>query len=168
MNGIVLAPAVPEDREEMAGIFNHYAEHSFATYTETPLSVEGFEQAMAFRDGWPAVTARTEGGVLVGFGLLRPYSTIPAFAVTAEFSCFIRQGYTGQGTGRAMLGALEEDARSIGLRSIIATACSLNDRSIRFHLACGFDERGRLAGIGTKRGRVFDVVLLQKILDPSP
>lgn len=167
MNGIVVAPAVSEDREEMAGIFNHYVEHGFATYTETPLSVEGFEQAMAFQDGWPAVAARTEDGVMAGFGLLRPYSAIPAFSSAAELSCFIRPGYTGQGTGRAILGELEAAAGSIGLRSIIATACSLNDRSIRFHRACGFDERGRLAGIGTKRGRVFDVVLLQKILDPS-
>lgn len=163
----MLRPAIPEEREEMAGIFNHYVEHSFSTYTETPLSLEGFKQAMAFRDGWPCVTARAEEGVMAGFGLLRPYSFIPAFAATAELSCFIRPGYTGRGIGRAIVAGLESGAASIGLRSIISTVCSLNGQSIRFHHTCGFEERGRLVGIGTKFGKVFDVLLLQKILDSS-
>ncbi|NTU91683.1 MAG: N-acetyltransferase [Chlorobiaceae bacterium] len=159
-----ILPSVPEDREEMARIFNHYVEHSFATYTETPVPADRFDAVMSFHDGWPAFTAWTDDGVMAGFGLLRPYSFIPAFEHVAELSCFIRQGMTGMGIGTAILAELESAARQMGVASILATVSSLNDRSILFHRSCGFCESGRLTGVGRKRGVVFDVVLLQKHL----
>lgn len=162
---VVLCPYASGDREEMTDIFNHYVEHSFATYTETPVAPERFDAVMSIHDGWPAITARTDSGLMAGFGLLRPYSMIPAFGRTAELSCFIRPGFTGHGIGTAILGELESAAGKMGVESILATVSSLNDRSIGFHRACGFVECGRFDGIGRKRGVVFDVVLLQKNLE---
>lgn len=161
---IVLQTSVPWEREEMAGIFNHYVEHSFATYTETPVTPERFNEIMDFHAGWPVVTARTVDGLMAGFGLLRPYSPIAAFSRTAEITCFIRPGFTGMGIGSEILAELESGARKLGIETILATVSSLNDRSVRFHEASGFRECGRLPGIGRKRGETFDVVLLQKSL----
>jgi phosphinothricin acetyltransferase len=161
---VALLPSVQEDREEMAGIFNHYVEHSFATYTEKPVEPERFDSLMAFSPGWPAVTARADGGVMAGFGLVRPYSMIPAFRCTAELTCFLHPDFTGMGIGRSIIAELESGALAMGIGSILATVSSLNDGSIRFHQACGFVECGRLLQVGVKRGMPFDVVLLQKML----
>jgi L-amino acid N-acyltransferase len=161
---VELLPLSPDDMEEMAGIFNHYVEHSFATYTETPVSMERFEGLMNFTPGYPAFVARDSGGSLAGFGLLRPYSPIPAFDRAAELTCFLAKGYTGRGIGAAILEALESGAAELGIETIVATVSSLNEGSLRFHLARGFTEQGRLAGIGSRNGRRFDVVYLQKIL----
>lgn len=159
-----LFPSSPDDREGMLAIFNHYVEHTFATYTETPVSLERFNDLMVFSPGWPAVTARDDDGAVLGFGLLRPYSTIPTFSRTAELTCFIAPGFTGMGIGAAILGELEARARDFGIGTIVATVSSLNDGSIRFHAAHGFAECGRLRGIGARQGFAFDVVFMQKTL----
>jgi L-amino acid N-acyltransferase len=159
-----LQPSASGDREAMADIFNYYVEHSFATYTENLVTPEKVGGLMALSEGWPALTARDEEGYIVGFGLLRPYSPLPAFSRTAEISYFIRPGYTGKGIGSAILAELEEGARGMGIESILATVCSLNEESIGFHLACGFLECGCLPAIGRKHGVTFDQVLLLKKL----
>jgi phosphinothricin acetyltransferase len=162
---IELLPMAVEDRKEMTGIFNYYVEHTFATYTESPVSVEMFDSLMCFNQGYPALTARDSDGTMAGFGMLRPYSPIPAFSRTSELSCFLDPGYKGMGIGTMILEALEDGARQMGITSILATVSSLNEESLRFHFAWGFARQGVLDGIGWKKGRSFDVVLLQKMLD---
>ncbi|NTV01316.1 MAG: N-acetyltransferase [Chlorobiaceae bacterium] len=161
---IALFDSAQEDLEGMLAIFNYYVENSVATYTEEPVGKERFEALMSFCHGWPSVTARSGDGSVAGFGLLRPYSSIPAFCGTAELTCFIGPEFTGQGIGAAIIGSLEAGARTIGLRTIVATVSSLNDGSIRFHAAQGFTETGRLRQVGLRRGVPFDVVFLQKTL----
>jgi phosphinothricin acetyltransferase len=161
---VALLPVSVDDMEEMAEIFNYYVEHSFATYTEMPVSVERFEALMSFSAGYPAFVARDADGSLAGFGLLRPYSPIPAFARAAELTCFLAEGYTGRGIGTMILQALESGAAELGIETIIATVSSLNEASLVFHIARGFAERGRLIGIGERNGRRFDVVYFQKML----
>ena len=159
----------PGDYEEMAGIFNYYVEHTFATYTETPVTPDRFEGLMSFCQGYPAFTARTGDGEMAGFGLLRPYSPIQAFGSTAELTCFIHPEFTGMGVGTAILAELESGACSMGISSILATISSLNEGSLAFHRACGFSECGRLPGVGLKRLVPFDIVFMQKQIQcPSP
>jgi len=159
---VELLPVCADDLEEMAAIFNDYVEHSLATWTETPVSVDRFEELMCFAPDYPAFVARDEDGVMAGFGLLRPYSSIPAFDRAAEMTCFLKQEFTGQGIGRKLLAALESDATKLGVTTIISMLSSLNKQSLHFHRRCGFIERGRLVGIGRRNGLDFDVVLFQK------
>jgi phosphinothricin acetyltransferase len=161
---ILLVAITIEDLAGMAGIFNHYVEHTFSTYTETPVSVAAFEELMAICPGYPALLARDESGAMVGFGILRPFSMIPAFFATAELTCYLAPGFTRRGIGTMILQALESAAGELGITSIIASISSLNEDSLQFHLKSGFAESGRLKGIGRKRGVRFDVVYLQKEL----
>jgi len=161
---VELLPICSDDLEEMAAIFNDYVEHSLATWTETAVSVERFEELMCFTPGYPAFVVRDEDGVMAGFALLRPYSSISAFDRTAELTCFLRRGFTGQGIGSKLLEALEAKAVEIGVSTIISMLSSHNEQSLQFHHARGFIERGRLIGIGQRNGLNFDVVLFQKSL----
>ena len=77
----------------------------------------------------------------------------------------------GQGTGLIITvdcgianRAEIELAAGLGIETIVATVSSLNAESLRFHLARGFVEQGRLVGIGSRGGQRFDVVYLQKML----
>lgn len=164
---VELQTVCQNDMVEMAAIFNYYVEHTLVTWTETRVSVEVFESLMSFSSAYPALTARDAFGTLVGFGLLRPYSPIPAFVHTAELTCFLAEGFTGKGIGTTILSALEAGAAEMGIDSIIALVSSRNEASIQFHLARGFHERGRLAGIGERNGIRFDVVFLQKTVQGS-
>jgi L-amino acid N-acyltransferase len=161
---IILEPIQASDAEAIVDIFNYYTENSFAAYTERTVPYDMFDAFFQTSRGYPSVTARGTNGFIVGFGMLRPYSAIPAFCRTAELTCFLRHGYTGQGTGRLILEFLEENARAAGITSILASISSLNGQSIRFHLRNGFQECGRFRAIGMKKGVTFDVVYFQKII----
>jgi L-amino acid N-acyltransferase YncA len=161
---IELEPVTLADREEIIDIFNYYTENSFAAYTASPLSYEVFDSFMQLSWGYPAVTARDEFDAVIGFGMLRPYSSIPAFSATAEMTCFIKHGYTGRGVGKIILEYLVSKAHSFGISSILVSISSLNESSVRFHKNNGFSECGRLKGVGTKRGVTFDVIYCQKMI----
>ena len=161
---ITFAPMAAEDSEAVIDIFNHYIENSFAAYPGKRLPLEAFGMLLNMCQGYPSATARTETGEVVGFGMLRPYSSIASFASTAEVSYFIKPGFTGRGIGKSMLEHLIDGARMKGITSILASICSLNEDSIRFHARNGFVECGRFAGIGLKHGQRFDVVYYQRIL----
>lgn len=56
---------------------------------------------------------------------------------------FVRDGYRKSGVARALLGACEDWARTQGCNEF-ASDCELdNIESLRFHLACGFEEASR-------------------------
>lgn len=161
---IVLEPLAEGDGHEILEIFNYYAEHSFAAYSLQPLPDEMACMFLDLSHGYPAFVARDENGKAVGFGMLRPYSPMPAFAATAEMTLFLRNGYTGQGIGKVILDHLVEGASDMGLVSILASISSLNEGSIRFHLRNGFQECGRFRDAGEKFGKRFDVVYLQRMV----
>lgn len=159
-----LIPLTADHREAVIDIFNNYVEHSFAAYPETPVPYAFFDLLMQMSNGFPRVAATDERGQVVGFGMLRAYHPLPAFAQTVEISYFIAPEYTGHGIGRLMLHHFECEAIAQGFTVILASISSLNDGSIRFHQQNGFTECGRFQGIGNKHGQVFDVVWMQKIL----
>ncbi len=161
---ITIEPILASDAEDIIDIFNYYTEHTFAAYTEHPISCDMFEPFFHSSRGYPALTARDESDNVVGFGMLRPFSAIPAFSRTAELTCFLRHGFTGKGIGSTLLENLEDRGREIGISSILASICSLNEESIGFHLRKGFRECGCFRGIGTKKGVTFDVMYFQKMI----
>jgi len=161
---LTLTPITPDDRDAVMDIFNYYVENSFAAYPENKLPHEFFGTLLKMCEGYPSVAVRDENGAVIGFGMLRPYSPMPAFAQTAEITYFLRQDSTGKGIGKAILERLIEEGRKKGVTNILAGISSLNEGSIRFHLKNGFVECGRFKSIGRKKGRDFDVVYCQRMI----
>ncbi len=110
------------------------------------------------------MVAKTDEGVVTGFGLLRPYNPLPAFFKTAEITYFLKPGFAGQGIGKAILDYLLDTGKELGINAVLANVSSLNEESIRFHLKNGFSECGRFKEVGQKKGQVFDVLYFQKLL----
>jgi L-amino acid N-acyltransferase YncA len=152
-----------EDQDQVMDIFNHYIEHSFAAFPDTPLPREAFALFLNMTKGYPFLAARDDTHLL-GFAMLRPYNPIPTFAHTAEVSYFLSPDHTGDGIGSALLKNLEERGKEKGIRNLIATVSSVNTRSIRFHLQHGFSECGRLHHVCRKMETSVDVVILEKEL----
>jgi L-amino acid N-acyltransferase YncA len=151
------------DAPGIAAIFNHFVRRSFAAFPDreldTPVIRELLEQAKPF--GCYVV----EGGRgMVGFGMVRPFYPFPNLMSAGEVSYFLCPGSTGRGAGTRLLGVLAARAGELGMKSLIARVSSRNRRSIRFHRKNGFTLCGRIRGIGTKFGKSFDVVILQKCL----
>ena len=161
---IKLVPIREEHQQEVIDIFNHYVENSFAAYPENKVPYEFFETFLQMCDGYPAVAAQDDNGDILGFGMLRAYHPFPVFSQTAEITYFIKPEFTGKGVGRLMLDHLEREGKQRGITSILASISSLNKGSIDFHEKNGFVECGRFNSIGKKRGKIFDVVYMQKML----
>jgi len=161
---ITLSPIGKSDCKEVMEIFNYYIENTFAAYPEQRLPDEFFETLLILSHGYPTVAAKTEEGVVIGFGLLRPYNPLPAFFKTAEITYFLKPGFAGQGIGKAILDYLLDTGKKLGINAVLANVSSLNEESIRFHIKNGFSECGRFREIGRKKGQVFDVLYFQKLL----
>ena len=160
---LTIRPVTDGDAPGIAAIFNHFVRRSFAAFPdrelETPVIRELLEQAKPF--GCYAVEG--ERG-LVGFGLIRPFYPFPNLMAAGEVSYFLCPGFTGKGAGTRLLGVLGARAGELGMKSLVARVSSRNRRSIRFHRKNGFSLCGRIRAIGTKFGKPFDVVILQKFL----
>ncbi|MBA3030907.1 MAG: N-acetyltransferase [Desulfobacteraceae bacterium] len=160
----LITPLTQEDQNPVMDIFNHYIEHSFSAYPETMLPYPNFGMLLNMAQGYPAGAIKNPGGELLGYGMLRPYSPIPAFSETAEISYFLHPDHTGKGLGRNLLDYLEKGAREKGVKNILASISSLNPGSMKFHEQNGFIPCGCFKGVGRKKGRIFDVVWMQKSL----
>lgn len=147
--------------EGVMAIFNHYIEHDFSAYFDEARPVAFFGKMMEMAEGYPAFVALDEAGEVVGFALLGAYHHAPAFKETAMITYFIDPAHTGKGIGKLMLNELVAQTKEKGIRNIIASISSLNEGSQAFHAKNGFSECGRLADIGRKFGRSFDVVYMQ-------
>jgi L-amino acid N-acyltransferase YncA len=160
---VTIRPMEDGDTPAIAAIFNHYVRRSFAAFPDRELDMpvirELLEQVKAFGSFSVEIDRR-----VIGFGLIRPFYPFPNLMAAGEVSYFISPGYTGRGAGSRLLRVLEDRARELGMKSLIARVSSRNRRSIRFHRKNGFSPCGRIRGIGTKFGKPFDVVILQKCL----
>jgi L-amino acid N-acyltransferase YncA len=159
-----LDPISINDREPVIDIFNYYVENSFAAYPETKVPYEFFDMLLKMSDGYPTVAVRDKRGRVIGFGMLRVHNRLATFSQVAEITYFIRPEHTGKGVGTCILEYLIEEAKKKNITSILASISSRNERSIAFHEKNGFRECGRFQNIGIKRGEVFDVVWMQRML----
>ena len=153
-----------DDRNAVIDIFNYYIENSFAAYPEKSVTYEFYETLLKMCHGFPNGVIRDDTGVVVGFGMLRPYNPISTFSTTAEITYFVKQGHTGLGLGTVLIEYLMNEGINRGIKSILASVSSLNVGSMKFHIRHGFIECGRFRKIGRKQEKVFDVVYYQKML----
>jgi L-amino acid N-acyltransferase YncA len=151
-----------EHRKPAIDVLNSYMENSFATFSETKVNYDFFDHYLRESKGYPAVAVRSDSGEIVGTAYLGAYNPSKAFERTAEVGYYIRHDYTRRGIGKAILDYFVEEARKLGIDSILASISSLNEPSINFHLKNGFIECGRFQRIGRKFGRDFDLVWLQR------
>lgn len=150
---------------DVMNIFNYYVEHGFSAYPQTRLPKEFFGKFLEMTKGYPAFIIKdAKAREVIGFCLLRPYNPFPVFKKTSEISYFIKPGYTGKGIGYRALKHLEKEARKKGIRSLLASVSSKNERSLTFHKKNGFVTCGKFKEIGEKNGVTFDVIWMQKEL----
>lgn len=144
-------------------LFNYYIDNSFAAFPDTAVPEVFFSMMLEKVKGYPAYALKVDHQV-VGFCFLSAFNPFSTFKVTAAVSYFLAPHIHSKGYGTICLKKLEEDAKAMGIHSIIAEISSLNRQSIHFHEKNGFELRGTLKGVGIKKGQGFDLVIMQKSL----
>ena len=113
---------------------------------------------------WPRLVAR-EGGEVVGWAALAPYSDRSCYRGVAENSIYIARRARGRGIGRALLQRLCAEADAAQIWTIQAGILAANEASIELHATCGFRLVGVREKLARKRGEWSDVVLMERRSD---
>jgi L-amino acid N-acyltransferase YncA len=164
---VIVRPAVPADAPALAAIYGHDCLHGTGTFEEeAPSAEEMAARLAAVQDrGLPWLVAEAEGAV-VAFAYAGPYRARSAYRYTVEDSVYVAPQARGRGAGRAVLRAVIDACRALGLRQMVAViGDSSNAGSIGLHRSLGFQPAGQLDGVGFKHGRWLDVVLMILPLD---
>jgi L-amino acid N-acyltransferase YncA len=153
-----------EHRDGVLEIFNYYIRTATSAFREQVVEKDYFQNFLQLGETHPIYAIKAEGGRIIGFCMLKPHIPLSTFAEAAELMYFIDHEYTGRGIGSLALQRLEDDARKIGVKNLLASISSENTGSIEFHEKHGFVECGRFINIGKKFGRTFSVVWMGKEL----
>ena len=161
----MIRPIRIEDAAAVAAIYNHYIEHSTATFDAEPLSdrhmLSRLEAIVGCRPGYVSLS---EAGEFQGYTYAHPWKEKAAYRYTLETTIYLAPRFVGQGIGRALLSHLVEGCRREGYRSLIACITQGNVASEVLHRKMGFRPVSRFVQVGTKFGRWIDVADYQLLL----
>jgi phosphinothricin acetyltransferase len=153
-----------QDSVFIIDIFNYYIQNSFAAYSEIPIGYEAINYFKEMTKGYPFYVIETNFRKLAGFSFLRPYHRIEAFKRVAEITYFILPEYTRKGLGEKLLKLVIDDARKMGIDTLLASISSLNEASIKFHEKNNFCQCGYFKSIGKKFNVDFSMIWMQKFI----
>lgn len=157
--------ATPADASAVADLWNPIIRDTVITFNPVEKTVADIEDMIRSRQaGGHAFMVAESGGRLTGFGTYAQFRTGLGYARSMEHSINLSPDARGQGTGSALMQALEDHATAAGVHCLVGGITATNEGSIRFHARRGYREVGRMPEAGWKFGRYHDLVLMQKIL----
>lgn len=149
------------DLPAILDIYNHEVATSTSTWDEEPHTLEQRRAWLRGRDRTEPVLVADAGGIVAGFAYLHRMSDKAGWRFTREDTIYLHRDFRGQGVGRALLSALLDEARALGLHLVVATISDDNAASIALHRSLGFEETGRLDESGYKFGRWLNAMYMQ-------
>lgn len=159
--------AKPSDLPAIVEIYNHYIEHSYATFDTEPFSPEqrtswfaGFD-----RPSRQCLVAVDEGRVQ-GFACSGVFKPKPAWDSTVEVSVYLDPDAAGQGVGGALYRDLIPRLDDAGVHRAAAIVALPNPASIALHQRFGFEHMGVISEGGFKLGQYWDVAYLIRVCGP--
>ncbi len=165
---MILRNAEPGDLAAIAEIINHEIRSGTASWTETPKTVD--DMARWFDDrvalGFPVLVAE-DGGAVLGYASYGPFRAGEGYRETVEHSVYVARAARGRGIARLLMERLIVAARAAGLARMVGGISADQPASIDLHRKLGFEEQGRLKGVGVKRGKRLDLALMVLALNQT-
>ena len=108
-------------------------------------------------------------GAFAGYAYASPFRPRPAYRYGVEGSIYVEADARRRGAGRALLTALVDRVRAMGLRHVIGAISdsATSEASLTLHERLGFRRVGTCAQVGWKFDRWIDVHLMQLDLAPD-
>jgi phosphinothricin acetyltransferase len=163
---MILRDAEAGDLAAIGEILNCEIRSGTASWTETPKTMEDmtrwFGERMA--RGHPVLVAEA-GGEVLGYASYGPFRAGEGYRGTVEHSVYVARPARGRGIARLLLERLIGRARAAGLARMVGGVSADQLASMGLHRKLGFQEQGRLKGVGIKRGKRLDLALMVLELD---
>ena len=159
-----IRPATEADLPAILAIYNDAVENTTAIWNEKPADLANRKAWFSERTakGFPVLVAERDG--VIGYGSFGDFRPFDGYRVTVEHSVYVSKDARGQAAGEALLAALVAEAKLMQKHNMIGGIDASNAPSIALHVKFGFEEVGRMPGVGEKFGKPLDLVLMQKVL----
>ncbi len=165
---MILRNAEPGDLAAIAEILNNEIRSGTASWTATAKTQDDmtrwFDDRVAL--GFPVLVAE-DGGEVLGYASYGPFRAGEGYRETVEHSVYVARPARGRGIARLLMERLIAAARAAGLARMVGGVSADQPVSLGLHRDLGFEEQGRLKGVGLKRGRRLDLVLMVLALNQT-
>ena len=168
---MIIRDAVDDDMPDIRDLYNALIATTTVAWTE---SLQTLRQRRAwFRrqqtSGYPVLVAEDDGDVIgfAAYGSFRGSGKWPGYRHTVEHTIHVRRSHWRSGVGRALLEALIQRAQAAGVHVMVGAVDGDNLASIRFHERLGFSIVATMPEVGRKFDRWLDLVLVQRIIEPT-
>ena len=149
----------------LAAILNYYVENSTVTFHKMPLQPDEMKDKVFFDKPFYRSFLITDDNSVLGYCAVSPWKKQEAYRHTAEVNIYLAHQFTGSGLGSLALVHLEEFAKANGIQVLIAGLCIENEPSKKLFEKNGYVQCAHFKEVGSKFGRLLDVIYLQKLLD---
>ena len=154
----MIRDAVDRDADALARIYNHYIEHSPATFEEILLDAEAFRGRMAAvsEQGLPWLVAE-EGVELIGYAYASRWRERSAYRFSVESTVYLAPYCSGGGWGTRLYTELFDRLEALGLHAVIGGITLPNPSSVALHEKMGMEKVAHFPEVGFKQGQWLDV-----------
>ncbi|MDJ0941463.1 MAG: GNAT family N-acetyltransferase [Woeseiaceae bacterium] len=158
--------AAAGDAADIARIYNHYIEHSHATFETDPVHAGDMADRIAETQATslPWLVAEQAGSVL-GYAYASKWKGRCAYRYSVESTIYLDPEATGRGLGVPLYSALIHAVRTLSMHSMIGGIALPNDPSIGLHEKLGFRKIGQFVEVGYKFDRWIDVGYWQLVFE---
>lgn len=169
---ILIRVAREEDARELLNIYAYYVEHTAITFEHEAPTLEEF--AHRIREtlrNYPYLVAEVDGKI-AGYIYASRFRTRASYAWSASTSVYIDRKYHKKGIGKLLYAKLEELLRQQNVTNVYAGIADpveedeyLTRNSERFHEAIGYKIVARYHECGSKFGRWYNLIEMEKIIE---
>ena len=167
----MIRDAKTSDAARMLEIYAYYVEHTAISFeTEAP-SLMGFEERIrrtTARYPWIVIE---EDGLVLGYAYAGPFKGRAAYDWSCQTTIYLSREAQKQGLGRTLYEALETRLRDMGILNLYACIGVparedeyLTRNSADFHAHLGYRQCGEFRQCGSKFGRWYDMIWMEKII----
>ena len=167
--GTTLRAGTEADLPALTGIYNHFVEHTVATFDIEPFTVDARRPWLghyAATGPHRLLVAELDGRV-VGYATSGPFRLKPAYGRTVETTIYLDPSTTGRGLGSLLYGELLDLVTAEGMHRAYAGVALPNDASEALHRRLGFRDVGTFTEVGWKQDRWVDVRWYERALAQS-
>ncbi len=152
------------DSAEIARIYRSYVLESTISFEIDAPSADAMARRLdRILADFPGYVCE-EDGKLLGYCYAHNWKDRQAYCKTLETTIYLDPAFTGNGLGRALMEKLIKECRDRGFVSLIACITADNRESCAFHERLGFRRVSYFKSVGSKFGRLLDVVDYQLLL----
>lgn len=146
-----------DDAESICAIYNHYIQHSHATFEEVVLAPEEMRRRIVETTKTYPWFVWEEDRKLVGYSYGRKWRERAAYRYSVESTIYLEPAAVGKGTGSVLFEALLGELRRREFHCVIGGVALPNPASVALLEKFGLREVAHFNEVGNKFGKWIDV-----------